>query len=136
MSFHVPEKNRVHVDDNGIPIPVDATGTNNGAFVFHLKIGRKDPLRFFVIASSGMGWEHVSVSTRIRVPTWAEMCFLKGVFWDPEDCVIQFHPPASEYVNYHPGCLHLWRPTDQEIPRPHPLMVGPVTGQTRAPSPR
>lgn len=55
------------------------------------------------------GWEHVSVSLPNRCPNWPEMCFVKELFWDDEECVIQFHPPKSEYVNNHPYCLHMWR---------------------------
>jgi hypothetical protein len=55
------------------------------------------------------GWEHVSVSTRRRNPNWQEMCFVKDLFWDETETVIQFHPPRSEYVNNHNFCLHLWR---------------------------
>jgi len=78
------------------------------------------------IISSGPqgGWEHVSVSTYDRTPTWEEMHFIKDLFWSPEECVMQLHPPESEYVNFHPYCLHLWRPTDREIPMPPSTMVG------------
>ena len=37
------------------------------------------------------------------------MCFVKDLFWDETETVIQFHPPRSEYVNNHNFCLHLWR---------------------------
>lgn len=70
------------------------------------------------------GWEHVSVSTAARVPIWREMCFVKDLFWEPEDCVVQFHPPASEYVNNHPRCLHLWRHKTLRFPLPPSIMVG------------
>ena len=56
-----------------------------------------------------LGWEHVSVSTAHRVPNWQEMCWVKNLFWDEEECVVQFHPPLSKYVNIHPHTLHLWR---------------------------
>lgn len=48
------------------------------------------------------------------------------MFWDEDDCVVQFHPPRREYVNNHPNCLHLWRPVDgnMQIPMPHSLLVG------------
>jgi hypothetical protein len=72
----------------------------------------------------GPGWEHVSVSTRRRCPNWIEMCFVKALFWDAEECVIQFHPPESEYVNNSPFVLHLWRHKTLEFPRPPALMVG------------
>jgi hypothetical protein len=70
------------------------------------------------------GWEHVSVSTRRRPPNWQEMCFVKDLFWSEEECVIQFHPPKSEYVNNHPHCLHLWRPVDGHVRRPPSILVG------------
>jgi len=73
-----------------------------------------------VIAASGLdsGWDHVSVSLRNRCPNWKEMCFIKSLFWEPEECVIQFHPPESKYINKHPYCLHLWKPKNHEIPLP------------------
>lgn len=77
-----------------------------------------------VIASNGGGWEHVSVSKPNRCPTWDEMCAIKDMFFGPEECVVQYHPPKSEYVNNHPYCLHLWRPIGQEIPRPPADYVG------------
>jgi hypothetical protein len=85
-----------------------------------------------IIASAGVensqfSWEHVSVSTsRARTPTWAEMCQVKDLFWDEEDCVVQYHPPRSDYVNHHPYVLHLWRPIGVTLPRPPSIMVGPL----------
>lgn len=70
------------------------------------------------------GWEHVSVSTKRRIPNWTEMCFVKDLFWDEEECVVQYHPPRSDYVNNHPHTLHLWRHIDQPFPRPPSIMVG------------
>jgi hypothetical protein len=70
------------------------------------------------------GWEHVSVSLPTRCPTWAEMAFIKSVFWDADDTVVQYHPPESEYVNNHPFCLHLWRPIEKQIPLPPSILVG------------
>lgn len=88
-----------------------------------------------IIASSGLGWEHVSItlvdcrkkSKREfvkRTPTWQEMCWIKELFWYDHEAVMQLHPPKSEWVNNHPWCLHLWRPTDREIPLPESIMVG------------
>lgn len=70
------------------------------------------------------GWEHVSISTRRRPPNWQEMCFVKDLFWSEEECVIQFHPPRSEYVNNHPHCLHLWRDVDNHVRLPPSILVG------------
>lgn len=62
-----------------------------------------------------------------RCPTWEEMCYIKSLFWDDTDCVIEFHPAKADYVSCHPYCLHLWRPTDQAFPTPDPIMVGPAS---------
>lgn len=98
---------------------------NNGAFVLP-KQGSKVGFYFFIIASSGMDWEHVSVSIipQMRCPTWEEMCYIKSFFWEDEEAVMQLHPPKSEWVNNHPYCLHLWRPILKEIPLPPKGMVG------------
>lgn len=51
---------------------------------------------------------HVSVSRADRYPTWAELKRVKELFWHPEADVIQFLPPASEYVNLHENCFHMY----------------------------
>jgi hypothetical protein len=43
------------------------------------------------------------------------MKLVKDMFWESNETVIQYHPAASEYVNTHPYCLHLWRQTDGHI---------------------
>lgn len=109
--FHVPEKKRIMEGNLGS----NKSDGNNGFF----KMGP-----FVMIASDGMGWEHVSVSLPHRTLTWEEMCMIKDMFWDEEDCVVQYHPPKSDYINNHPYVLHLWRPINQEIPRPPSILVG------------
>lgn len=52
------------------------------------------------------------------------MCFVKDLFWTPEECVVQFHPPESDYVNNHRFVLHMWRHKTAEFPRPPAIMVG------------
>lgn len=95
---------------------------------------------YFCLATNGEGWEHVSISLKKRglnnsknrgsmadierTPTWAEMCWVKKHFWQDDEVVIQIHPAAKDHVSMHPFCLHLWRPTDQVIPLPDPIMVG------------
>lgn len=98
-----------------------APGDAGGAFAFLLSGGESG----FAIAGVGDGWEHVSVSLQNRCPTWSEMCAVKAAFWDPEDCVVQFHPPQSRYVNHYPYCLHMWRSLDAAQPMPPEWMVGP-----------
>ena len=119
MPFHVPNNLRVR----GGPMGSDERFGNNGCFVLP-HFNDKSALRFNVIAADGAGWEHVSVSLKGRCPTWEEMCWVKAIFWDETDWVLQFHPPESEYVNNHPYCLHLWRPIGAHFPTPPGLLVG------------
>lgn len=92
--------------------------THNGIFVL-----RRNGQRLFVVASSGGGWEHVSVSLKNRIPTWREMCYVKNLFFHEEETVVQYHPSKSEYINLCDTCLHLWRPTNLELPTPPTFMV-------------
>ena len=123
MGFHVPESYRIREGSTAS----DESCGNNGAF--WLPAPRSGENDLWVIASDGMGWEHVSVHAedlhgRNHTPTWDEMCRVKDTFWDGEDVVMQLHPKRSEYVNQHPHVLHLWRPVAQEIPQPPTICVG------------
>lgn len=84
---------------------------------------RVDGYPMKVIASSGEGWDHVSVSRPNRCPNWPEMEAIKRLFFADDETVMQLHVPVSDHISYHPHCLHLWRPHDVEIPRPPGWMV-------------
>lgn len=86
---------------------------HNGAFSIKVK-GEK----YFVIASDGQGWEHVSVSHETKIPSWKVMCEIKDMFFNTNEVVMQLHPRKKDYVNNHPNCLHLWKPIEQDIPTP------------------
>lgn len=81
-----------------------------------------------IIASDGqdVGWDHVSVTLdqSKNTPTWGEMDFVKDLFWDETETVMQLHVPKSDHICNHPGCLHLWRPTRETIPLPPGILVG------------
>ncbi len=115
MSFACPqflEKHRIELP--GYP----ASTSKNGALrIHHMGLG--------IIYSDGEGWEHVSVSRRGRTPSYEDMDWVKRQFWSDDECVMQLHVPVDDHVNCHPNCLHLWRPTDKEIPRPPAIFVGP-----------
>lgn len=120
MAFHAPQQFlTIH------PVYKTSGSGNNGFFTF-----KRKNIHYRMVASDEMGWEHVSVSLSVkRCPDWEEMCMIKDLFWDKEDCVLQYHPPESEYVNYAPYVLHMWRPTDQNIPLPPSIVVGPKETQ-------
>lgn len=117
MSFHAPNQYRLRRGSMG----TSECDGNNGAFFIPSRPG-KPPLK--VVASDGLGWDHVSVSLPDRCPTWEEMCKVKALFWDAEDAVMELHPPRADWVNNHQFCLHLWRPQDCAIPLPPSIMVG------------
>lgn len=80
-------------------------------------------VNLFCIASWGGRWDHVSVHVYMggemtRIPSWEEMCFIKDLCWLAEECVVQFHPPKSQYKNDHPHVLHLWKSQTKAMPRP------------------
>lgn len=90
---------------------------------------RYDRVRVIVDNGQETGWEHVSVvvtqGSTTATPSWAIMSHIKDLFWHIDECVVQYHPPHSEYVDCHSNVLHLWKPTDQQIPTPPPSLVGP-----------
>jgi hypothetical protein len=104
-----------------IPLPLNNVDRLNGVLARHL----------MVIASNGLGWDHISVRAVIqqrgqemsRTPTWDEMCAMKRLFFHGHECAVQYHPPESDYVNLHPNVLHIWRPQNVELPQPDKVMV-------------
>lgn len=71
-----------------------------------------------VVASSGEGWDHVSVSRKNRCPNWPEMDHVKRMFFKDDEVAIQLHVPPRDHINQHNYCLHLWRPQLKDIPMP------------------
>jgi hypothetical protein len=90
----------------------------NGCFIIP-RGGRK----LTVIVSDEVGWDHVSVSLKNRTPTWDDMVYIKNLFWDDSETVLQFHPPKSDYVNIHKHCLHLWKNQRTPVELPPLFMV-------------
>lgn len=92
---------------------------------FRIPMNMIGPVILNVVASDGRDWsecgfpqpvwEHVSVSLRVRCPTWEEMDFVKRLFWRDNETVMQLHVPRSQHLNYHETCLHLWKPVGIDI---------------------
>lgn len=99
--------------------PGDATC---GLFVFASPTDGK-PLR--CIAAQGEGWDHVSVSRADRMPDWTEMEAIAKLFFKRDEYAMQLQVPQNDHINFHPFCLHWWRPIDTPIPLPPSYMVGP-----------
>lgn len=99
-----------------------AGDSENGVFVIPSAFDGTD-LR--VIASTGGGWDHVSVSCANRCPTWDEMEQVARLCFADNEAAMQLHVPMGEHINAHPYCLHWWRPQGRKLHRPPGWMVGP-----------
>lgn len=120
MSLRVPpevEAGRVRTGPTGSDSSYGANG--------HFMVRCPGRAMLQLVVSDGGGWEHVPVSAPNRCPVWDEMARVKMQLWDNDDTVIQYHVPPRDKIDYHPFCLHLWRPLNTEIPGPPNWMVGP-----------
>lgn len=92
----------------------------NGAFVVPLDGGL-----YHVLISDHGGWRHLSIKNaqNREIPSWQTMCRVKELFWGDEEWVVQYHPARDDYVNDHPGVLHLWQPIEEKLPTPPVVMV-------------
>lgn len=111
-------------------------GFDTGAFLLPSKLaeGRRG-LRVIACGAlddvPGMEWEHVSVtvdtgdteSSKKTTPTWGEMQYVRELFFEAKETVVQLHPPLEQCINIHEGCLHLFRPTKFTFPLPASIMV-------------
>jgi len=104
----------IDINQHRIRTGLVATDDSNGK-TGGFRFGALQVLAFFPDPN---GWEHVIVTRLDQTPTWDEMCFIKDVFWEPEDLVWQYHPPKSQNSNVHPYALHLWKKLGFEFPMP------------------
>lgn len=120
--FRVPEADRYQSSDPRLRS--SRADGNNGVFEFDSPTS--PGWKLYALVSDGGGWEHVSVHARratastlqTRTPSWAEMVYVKDVFWSADATVVQYHPKKSAYVNKHAHVLHLWRPIGVDLPTP------------------
>ncbi len=136
---HIEKYRRTTERAGGIPEILLTTAADGMNGVFEIPFEHNPKVHFLCIVSDGstpdgkmIDWEHVSVRAGTmndkkkryeRVPNWMEMCWLKELFWNDDECVIQFHPAKSEHVNFHPNVLHLWRYLKADFPVPEKCYV-------------
>lgn len=109
------------------PHPVlKSMGKGRNGFFLISRLTHKGTTCFTIQSSDGNLWEHVSVSIPglKRLPTWEEMDWIKTLFWDDDETVIQFHPKKSEHRSI-AEVLHLWKKCDHEYELPPRILVGP-----------
>lgn len=105
------DKYRVRIGEEGSK-PVDGW---KGKFIIPGPCGKELTIRCDTIFE---GWEHVSVEIRNRTPNWAEMCYVKSIFWGDDETVIQFHPREGLVIDKNPLRLHLWKIEGKELLMP------------------
>jgi hypothetical protein len=114
-----------YLDAFRVPLHGDFGDARNGAFT----VPNGHPYSNVVlriIASDGGGWDHVSVSTKSRCPTWQEMNYVLELFFEPHEIAVQFglsRDGPVPYINDHPFCLHWWRAHDVAYPLPPVIFV-------------
>lgn len=124
-SFDKVEKYRVNLEG----MPETHRGQTFGMFI----IARPTiQIRMLACDGSETGWDHVSVSCKVQKPDgtkedicapWDIMKMAKEFFWEDEECVVQFHPPASRYINRTENVLHLWKRVGQEYETPPTILI-------------
>jgi len=94
----------------------------NGAFLIPV-VGQQTKLK--VVAANGGGWDHVSVSPdgESRTPTWAEMDFIKRIFFKPKEIAWEYHMNEDDHISIHPYVLHIWRKHNFKMPTPPKVFV-------------
>lgn len=59
---------------------------------------------------------HVAISYPDHDPTWEEIKVARAIFYPPDVDVMMVLPRASNYVNRHTHCFHLWQtPTEWTV---------------------
>jgi hypothetical protein len=99
---------------------IDSDFETGAAFRFRPE---RDSRWLNVIMSIGMGWDHVSVSTSGKTPSWREMEAVKSLCFEPHETAMQLHVPPSDHISIKHNCLHIWRPHSVDIPMPPAVMV-------------
>jgi hypothetical protein len=52
---------------------------------------------------------HCSMSYPDHDPTWVEIKMMRALFFPPTIDAMMMLPKASDYINVHPHCFHLWQ---------------------------
>lgn len=68
------------------------------------------------IYDDGREWLHVSFSRERKIPTYADLQFVKREFIGNEKKAIMIFPEQENYVNIHKNCLHLWYSAENPLP--------------------
>ena len=106
------------------------TESKNDECEIQIRAYYTDPVtrkRYWCKFTKAFGWEHLAITPqpqRNKVPEWDVMCKVKDIFWDEEECCVEYHPRKSQYINNNEVCLHIWKPLNIELPEPPTILLG------------
>ncbi|BAS55289.1 hypothetical protein NIES2135_54380 [Leptolyngbya boryana NIES-2135] len=60
------------------------------------------------VKDDGKLWYHVSFSRGDRIPDYEDRALIKRLWFGDDKWAFELLPEASNHVNIHPYCLHLW----------------------------
>ena len=135
-----------HLDPYRVPHPFGGNsprGATWGAFqIPHVDQWLRSQFRAYynVLASDGEAhpdgspgseWDHVSVHVRKTksgklvnsTPTWEDMEYIRGLFFEDDETVMQLSVPRADHISHHDHVLHLWKPLKSAIPVPPKSLV-------------
>lgn len=81
---------------------------NKAAGVWEHKLINMRVLRSKSKMRDGTEWIHISVSRVDRLPTWQELSKVKEEFLGSDAEAYHIIPRASDFVNIHNYCMHIW----------------------------
>jgi hypothetical protein len=64
------------------------------------------------IEGDGHPWLHVSVSRKMQLPDYQDLCQVKKAFVGKRAKALMVFAPEDEHINDHPYCLHLFSRLD------------------------
>lgn len=59
-------------------------------------------------------WLHLSCAHKTHLPDYRDLCDIKRIWCGKERKAVMVFPPASQHVNDHPYCLHLYQCLDAD----------------------
>ncbi len=92
--------------------------------IFEIPLNKKETVS--VIADNGISfpeWEHLSVSTSKRFLTNEEIHFIKDIFFNDDEIVIQIYSKNNIVKSKKNYCIHLWKLKTEDIPLPPMYML-------------
>lgn len=118
-SLRVESLTRQRLSELALPLPFPDPLPNGVTCIEHHDIGRAYRIQFgrgkgmlvladVAVKDDGKLWYHVSFSRSKQIPDYDDRAYIKQVWFGDNRWAFELLPEASNHVNFHPNCLHLW----------------------------